>query len=350
MPFIKRYDEEEQEEKLKKEIKFFKDEKFNDDYIRQIVAKQKGKLNVESGYYKADIAEGNWSVIENDSHIKDFDSEEIDTELVDTCITKLGKSIREKDAEYTYVFIPSYYAVKKLILYYLRNTIQAKRIYGLRNAVVRRDDKKTDKFYGGLPFVLRYMKIIYARRSSKDDPIKYDFAEIMQELFDRKIGLEKNNSYDDFINDIIDCINNSHSKSYIRDKRIKDFKDAKEKYYCIDYKEKCKNSDNLLIDYTSVNDYRILMHKDVEKDWAHIQQYLKKANEIINNTPNFPENIPPKNDILHGDLKGWISQRVSHKDRVVYRKESKEKTIYIATVCDHYKDAARRSKSTKSYR
>ena len=92
------------------------------------------------------------------------------------------------------------------------------------------------------------------------------------------------------------------------------------------------------------------MHKDVEKDWAHIQQYLKKANEIINNTPNFPENIPPKNDILHGDLKGWISQRVSHKDRVVYRKESKEKTIYIATVCDHYKDAAIRYKSTKSYR
>lgn len=348
MPFIIKDDE--KEEKLKEEIRFFEDEKIDDQYIRQIVAKQKGKLNTKSGYYKDDIAEGNWSVIEKDSDIKDFDSEEIDDKLVDTCITKLGKSIREKDAEYTYVFIPSYYAVKKLILYYLRNAIQAKKIYGLKNAVVRRGGKKNDKFYGGLPFILRYMKTIYTRESSKDDHIKYDFAEIMQELVDRKIGLEINNTYDEFINDVIDCINNSHCKSYILDKRIKDFKDAKEEYYCIDYKEKCKNSDNLLIHNTLVNDYRILMHKDVEKDWNHIKQYLKKANEIINNTPNFPDNIPPKNDILHGDLKGWISQRVSHKDRVVYRKESKERTIYIATVCDHYKDAARRSKSTKSYR
>lgn len=350
MPYIKKYKEEEIEEELKKEIKFFKQERDDDEYIRQLVARQKGQLNVESCYYKGYITEANWSIIEEDSDIKAFDSEKIDAKLVDTCITELGKSIREKDAEYTYVFIPSYYAVKKLILYYLRHTIQAKRIYGLRNAVVRRDDKKTDKFYGGLPFILRYMKTIYTRKSSKDDSIKYDFAEVMQELIDRKIGLEINNTHDDFINDIIDCIKNSHSKSYIRDKRIKDFKDAKEKYYCIDYKENCKNIDNLLIHNTLVNDYRILMHKDVEKDWAHIQQYLRKANEIINNTPNFPDNIPPKNDILHGDLKGWISQRVSHKDRVVYRKESKERTIYIATVCDHYKDAARRSKSTKSYR
>lgn len=148
MPFIKKYAEEEKEEELEKEVKIFKNEKFDDDYMRQLVAKQKGKLNVESSYYKDDIAEGNWSIIEKDSDIKDFDSEEIDAELVDTCISKLEKSIREKDAEYTYVFILSYYAVKKLILYYLRNTTQAKRIYGLRNAVVRRDDKNLINFMG----------------------------------------------------------------------------------------------------------------------------------------------------------------------------------------------------------
>ncbi len=155
MPFIKKYAEEEKEKELKNEINFFKKDETDDAYIRQLVAKQKGKLYVESRYYKEDIAEGNWSIIDNDYDIKGFDTEEIDAELVESCISTFGKSIREKDAEYTYVFIPSYYAVKKLILYYLRNTTQAKRIYSLRNAVVRRDCKKADKFYGGLPFILK---------------------------------------------------------------------------------------------------------------------------------------------------------------------------------------------------
>ena len=92
------------------------------------------------------------------------------------------------------------------------------------------------------------------------------------------------------------------------------------------------------------------MHRDVEKDWVHIQKYIDKANEIIANTPNFPNNIPPKNDPLEADIKGWFSQRVSHKDRVVYKKDSTEKIVYIATVCDHYKNAARRTKSKAAYK
>ena len=193
------------------------------------------------------------------------------------------------------------------------------------------------------------MRFIYAKKTSIDDSLKYDFAEVMQELLDRKIGLDKNNAKDDFINDIIDCINNSACISYIRDKRIKDFKDDKEKYYCIEYNER-SILDKGKINFSLVGDYKILMHRDVEKDWIHIQKYIDKANEIIANTPNFPNNIPPKNDPLEADIKGWFSQRVSHKDRVVYKKDFKEKIVYIATVCDHYKNAARRTKSKAAYR
>lgn len=348
MPYIKK--DTYKEEELEKEIlETYKCEKYEDNFIRDLVGKQKGKLNAFSKYYKGNIEEGNWSVLKADSDIDYFDSEEIETELVDTCVSKLGKSIREKDSEYTYVFIPSYYAVKTLILYYLRYTMDAKRIYGLRNAVVRRNSKKSNKFYGGLPFILKYMKKIYKRKSYKDDSIKYDFAEVIQELLDHKIGLEINNIEDDFINDIIDCISKSHCGDYILEKRIKDFKDAKEDFYCVDFKDKLENNRELL-NYT-VDGYKILMHRDVEKDWPHLKEgEIKKANQIISNTPNFPKNVPPKNDPLRANIKGWFSQRVSHKDRVVYKKDYNEKTVYIATVCDHYKDAERRSRSTVAYK
>lgn len=348
MPYIKSYKEEENQEKFNKEIKFFESEKLDDIKIRQIVGKQKGQLDVKSNYYTGNIAEANWSVIEDDSDIKWFDTEIIEKRLVKSCI-EAGKSIRENNSEYTYVFIPSYYAVKSLILYYIRYTRNAKKIYGLKNAVVRRNNKKSDKFYGGLPFVLRYMRFIYAKKSTIDDSIKYDFAEVMQELLDRKIGLDMNNSKDDFINDIIDCINNSASTSFIRDKRIKEFSDDKEKYFCIEF-FKSKINDSNTINYSLIGDYKILMHRDVEKDWAHIQKYIDKANEIIMNTPNFPNNTPPKNDPLEANIKGWFSQRVSNKDRVVYKKDSTEKVVYIATVCDHYKNAARRTKSKAAYK
>lgn len=292
MPYIKSYKEEENQEKFNKEIKFFESEKLDDIKIRQIVGKQKGQLDVKSNYYTGNIAEANWSVIEDDSDIKWFDTEIIEKRLVKSCI-EAGKSIRENNSEYTYVFIPSYYAVKSLILYYIRYTRNAKKIYGLKNAVVRRDNKKSDKFYGGLPFVLRYMRFIYAKKSTIDDSIKYDFAEVMQELLDRKIGLDMNNSKDDFINDIIDCINNSASTSFIRDKRIKEFSDDKEKYFCIEF-FKSKINDSNTINYSLIGDYKILMHRDVEKDWAHIQKYIDKANEIIMNTPNFPNILHQK--------------------------------------------------------
>jgi len=334
MPYIviKKEIEAEAKARIREMKKNYESERIERKYIQELIGSQKFELDVKSRYYKGkNIAEGNWSVIEKDEDIEKLDREEIDDRLVDICISELKKDksdIREKDAEYTYVFMPSYYAVKTLISYYLENRIEATKIYGFKNAVVRRQE---EKFYGGLPFILKYMK-----KMPKDKSIRFDFADVMQKLLDCKWGLEINNDKDEFIRDIIDCIKKAHCGKLILEKRVKDFKDAKEEFFI-----ECK----------IIGDYKILNHRDVEKDWRHLQKsYIKKANEIIDNTPNFPKNEPPKNDPLHADIKGWFSQRVSKKDRVVYKKDSTEKKIYIATVCDHYKDAERRSRSTKSYR
>ena len=73
--------------------------------------------------------------------------------------------------------------------------------------------------------------------------------------------------------------------------------------------------------------------------------------EKISKTPNHPNNdFPEDSEALKGNLKGWFSQRISKKDRLVYKKDSDKKIIYIATVCGHYDEAPNRTKSTSSYR
>lgn len=318
--------------------KVIKSEKFEESYIRKLVSMQKGGLSILSKYYDGNIAEGNWSLIENDLDIENLDKEIIDDKSVDAIDIMLGLAEypRVKDAEYSYVFIPSYYAVKILILYYLEDKKQAKRIYALRNAVVRRNG---EKFYGGLPFILKYMK-----KLPKDDSIKFDFADIMEALLDYKNGLEINNTKDDFINDINDCIEKSCCKTFIIEKRIKDFKDEKDKYFCVNIGD--------LLHFTPVDNYQILGHRDIKKDFKYLQKEQKeKAMEKISKTPNHPNNdFPEDSEALKGNLKGWFSQRISKKDRLVYKKDSDKKIIYIATVCGHYDEAPNRTKSTSSYR
>lgn len=332
-----------------------KTKKFDENFIRELIAKQKGALSVESKYYKGkNIAEGNWSLVE-DEEIEKLDEKKVDDEIVDIEEIIYGKKSirREKDAEYQYVFIPSYYAIKILIKYYLMNKTSADKIYNLKNAVVMRKDKK---FYGGLPFVLRYLNKISKDCSEKD--LRCDFAEIMEELISRKNGLKMNNCKDEFINDIIDCIKVSKCASFVLEKRIIDFEKNKEKYYCIDFKEdekyyctNAKENVNYMQTNEIQNDYKILAHREVEKDWDSLKKAQKdKAHEEIRNTPNYPKNEPPKNEHLNGDLKGWFSQRISKKDRLVYKIDPEKKIVYIATVCDHYKDAFRRSKSIESYK
>ena len=335
------------DKEIKEMKETYKSGKFDELFIRNLVAGQKGELSVHSIYWvKEKISEGNWSKIE-DSKIETLDKERVCAKSIydkpvdaldvlcgldDYSKEKDEVHLREKNAEYEYVFIPSFYAVVSLIKYYL-NKKEALKIYNLKNSVVRKEIKKGKEiYYGGLPFILKYLK-----KFSKDDSIadiSFDFADIMEELIERKSELI-NQEKDEFINNIVSCIKKSKCKDFILEKRIKDCEYSKEKY----------------IEYKIIDDYKILEHRDVEKDWKHLKEgQIKKANEVIDNTPKFPKNEPPKNDPLNANIKGWFSQRVSKKDRVVYKKDATEKIIYIATVCDHYKDAERRSKSKESYR
>lgn len=201
----------EKDEKAEKEIaemkSTFETEEFEEKYIRELIGKQKGELNVKSKYYEGNIAEGNWSMIEEDSDIEKLDEKKKDDKLIDAMDVLLGLdkySEREHDAEYEYVYIPSYYAVKTLILYYIINRKEAQRIYGLKNAVVRR---KGEKFYGGLPFILKYEKILL-----EDSFIKSDFKAFVEKIRtykDKSNNLDNNFIDDEFLKDIIDCIKNA---------------------------------------------------------------------------------------------------------------------------------------------
>ena len=241
--------------------------KFDEKYIRGLIGKQKGELSIKSKYYDGNIAEANWSLLEDDSKIEKLDK------TVDIIDVLYGldefpdrKPDREKDAEYEYVFIPSYYAVKMLILYYLDNPEKAKRIYGLKNAVVTRKGKK---FYGGLPFILRYIGGDY-----EDERI--DFGNIIGEVLDTYETRNTDNFLDDFIKDIIDCLNNFYQKDLILERRIYHFNNGKDNWFTIDF---YKESENLKLNYMLVNDYKILMHRDVKKDWQHLRKSDEKKSK-----------------------------------------------------------------------
>lgn len=347
MKSVKYYKDEGAEEEIAKMEKIIKSGKFEETYIRELVARQKGELSVRSRYYDGNIAEGNWSLIEEDSDIEKLDKFDAEKEIYG--ISEYSE--RKKDAEYEYVFIPSYYAVKTLILYYIdrKDKKKAERIYGLKNAVVRRDGKK---FYGGLPFILRYI-------GGDFEDNRIDVKKLTETLLDSVSGLENNNEnnfIDDFIKDIIDCLNDFYGKNLILERRIKNFNEAKDNWFYIDFNEKIKKEGDQLLNYILVNDCKILMHRDVEKDLNSLQKkQAEKAKEKISKTPNYPNNdFPEDSELLKGDLKGWLSQRISKKDRLVYKIESDKKTdkriVYIAAAYGHYDEAPRRSKSTASYR
>lgn len=179
------------------------DKDFNEPCIRDLVANQKGELSVASRYYTGNIAEGNWSQIE-DASIEDLDKRIIDV----AGIIFSGVELRTNNSEYEYIFMPSFYAVETLILYYLQNSRQAKRIYGLKNAVVMRNGKN---FCGGLPFILRYLKDFI-----KDERVCTEFICLTEELSEAQQKLKVKNETDDFINDIIDCIRGSRSNDMIK--------------------------------------------------------------------------------------------------------------------------------------
>ena len=211
--------------------------------------------------------------------------------------------------------------------YYMRNKEESKRIYHLKRSIT-----------GGLIFILKYIGGDY-----KDNRI--DFSEFLDELLNYASESEYKDS---FVNKIIDCLNNFYNKDLILDRRIRNYNESKDNWYTVDfYKDK-----EFLLHYEPVKDYRILGHKDIEKDFKHLQKgQEERAKDKIRKTPHHPNNdVPEDSEPLRGDLKGWFSQRISKKDRLVYKKDSKNKIVYIATACSHYDDATRRTKSTNSYR
>ena len=151
------YEEEYAETEIKNLEEKLKYKKIESTYIRELISKQNGKLSVKSEYYKGMIAEGNWSLVE-DSKIEKLNAE------FDGAFAIEGIPKKEKDAEYEYIFIPSYYIFKILMKYYMRNKEESKRIYHLKRSIT-----------GGLIFILKYIGGDY-----KDNRI--DFSEFLDEL------------------------------------------------------------------------------------------------------------------------------------------------------------------------
>ena len=312
------------EEKIKEMEKTLRRREFKESYIRDLVAMQKGELGVSSQYYKGNIAEGNWSLIVKDEDIEKLNKgyDEEDSYLK---VGSIDVSKRKKDAEYEYIFIPSYYAVKMMILYYMKNPKQAEKIFGLKNAVV-----------GGLDFIYKYVGGDY-----KDERI--DLSDLIEEIIDYERELKHS---DDFINEIINLLNNFYGKDLILERRIKNYNESKDNWFTIDF----YTDEEFLLSH--LLDYQILGHKDIKKDFQHLQKVQReKAKEKINKTPKHPNNdCPEDSEKLSGNLKGWFSQRISKKDRLVYKKDTENKIVYIATVCGHYDKAPNRTKSTDAYR
>ena len=340
MFYLKSNEDADKENKKMKRIMraILNDKKVKESDILNLIGRQKNKLSVDSEYYSGNIAEGNWSLLKNDIEIKelDIDKRKVKSDALDILLgLDKDKKIRENDAEYEYVFKPSFYAVISLIFYYLNNKKEAEKIFNLKIAVLRQNITESEEYYGGLPFILRYLKIILSKDS--EDPIVSDFVNIMDVLSDRKRIMEINNENDEFLNDIIDCIRKSGCKDFILTKRVKDWEYEKDKYFHIEYK---------------IDGYDNLMHRDVKKDWKYLKEaYVTEAKEKIRKTPKHPFNDSEKDsEKLKRELKEWFSQRIGIKDRLVYKKDKNNKVVYIATVCDHYKDAEGRTKSTVAYR
>lgn len=356
-------------------------EKFDDNYIRNLIAMQKGELSVKSKFYDGKIAEGNWSLID-DLDIRKLDETIRIDDTICGIVSLPDDKYKSKKTEYEYVFKASCYAVETLILYYLEDykctDKQAKRVYNLKNAVIRREG---DKFYGGLPFILKYIDWILAYRSSylkeyetkdgeSEDLISLNkkvfeesiFNNTLKELggfikkiFDFSNKLDANKINDEFINDIIDCLMKSCCEQLILEMRIEHFNVEKEKWYCVDFYDEIKEKKEISLNYMSENGFRILMHRDVKKDFNHLQKHqLKQAIEKIYKTPNHPNNeFPTDSKELKGKLKGWFKQYVNSiakGNRLVYKKVKEDKTVYIATVSGHYENAEGRTKSTVAYK
>ena len=80
--------------------------------------------------------------------------------------------------------------------------------------------------------------------------------------------------------------------------------------------------------------YRVLFSQRALKDIDKLTPKLRaKLKDIVQNRL---ATEPHGGKHLVGDLKGYLSIRLTHQDRVVYRIDEAEKTVYIVRARSHY--------------
>lgn len=80
--------------------------------------------------------------------------------------------------------------------------------------------------------------------------------------------------------------------------------------------------------------YEVLFTKEAFKDFRKLSLKLKnKLKDII--TRQIIEN-PYSGKKLIGDLTGFLSIRLSYKDRIVYSIDEKAEVVYVHRVKNHY--------------
>jgi mRNA-degrading endonuclease RelE of RelBE toxin-antitoxin system len=80
--------------------------------------------------------------------------------------------------------------------------------------------------------------------------------------------------------------------------------------------------------------YRVLFSKRALKDIEKLTPKLRnKLKDIVRNRL---ATEPHGGKHLVGNLQGYLSIRLTHRDRIVYRINENEKTVYIARTRSHY--------------
>ena len=80
--------------------------------------------------------------------------------------------------------------------------------------------------------------------------------------------------------------------------------------------------------------YRVVFSHRALKDIDKLTPKLRtKLKDIVLNRL---ETVPHEGKHLVGDLKGYLSLRLTHRDRIVYRIDEEEKTVFIVRARTHY--------------
>lgn len=88
-----------------------------------------------------------------------------------------------------------------------------------------------------------------------------------------------------------------------------------------------------------VEEYKIILTKQADKDKEKIKQYPALKNNVenlISLLKRNPFEVPPFYEPLIGELKGLYSRRLNKQHRLVYRVLEEEKIVMIVSMWTHY--------------